>query len=91
MTSENESTSGFATFQGPRSTATTTGWTGSGAFGADVRVHDHVSVFGEAGVQYETQRQRSTLSSGFGGPTPRTELEFTQFGLRSAVGVEIVF
>ncbi|MGD9904259.1 MAG: hypothetical protein AB7U83_12405 [Vicinamibacterales bacterium] len=64
---------------------TTDGWLGVGALGAQVAVHERFAVFGEAGIQYTSQRATSSLT------TSRTEDETRTFGLRSAIGVTVYF
>jgi len=64
---------------------TSNGWLASGGVGAQVAVHDHVAIFGEAGGQYSRQRGTSSLT------TSRSEDTTRAAGLRSAVGVVVYF
>lgn len=64
---------------------TTNGWLASGGVGAQVAVHDHLAIFGEAGGQYSWQRGTSSLT------TSRSEDTTRAAGLRSAVGVILYF
>ncbi len=64
---------------------TTNGWLASGGVGAQVAVHDHLAIFGEAGGQYSWQRGTSSLT------TSRSEDTTRAAGLRSAVGVIVYF
>jgi len=64
---------------------TTDGWLASGGVGGQVAVHDRFAIFGEAGVQYSSQRGTTALT------TSQSEDETRTFGLRSAVGVTVYF
>lgn len=64
---------------------TTNGWLASGGVGAQVAVHDHLAIFGEAGGQYSWQRGTSSLT------TSRSQDTTRAAGLRSAVGVILYF
>ena len=62
-----------------------TGFDVSGAFGAQYSLHERFRLFGELGLEYASQESDSgyTLS--------RTKLETRALGLRSGVGVVLMF
>lgn len=62
-----------------------TGVQASGAFGAQYAVHERFRVFGELGVGYTRQESET------GYAVSRTTLEQRGFGLRSGVGVVVMF
>jgi hypothetical protein len=57
----------------------------SGAFGAQYSVHERFRIFGELGLEYQHQE------SDTGYPLSRSRLENNVFGLRSGVGIVLMF
>lgn len=61
------------------------GFTASGAFGAQLGLHDRLALFGEIGVQHVVTKSTADLSNS------RSTSDSTTTGLRSAVGLTFYF